>query len=200
MNYLMKRHMMMSKRDERSDYGSREEYRDHRGSDYARGYDYRGGDYRGSDYRGYDSRDYRDYRSSDMMDRNYYGSERDMRSDYNYYGGRDGHSMEELKHMYHKDLEKWTKKLKEKDRFNLPKEEVLKKAKNMGVSFMEYTEEEFYAIYLLMIKLFKSVANEPHTYLAMAKAILEEPDSMISPEEKIQVMLYEIAMGGKQSF
>lgn len=194
MNYLMKRHMMMSKmrdRDERRDYESRE--RDYKGNQYGSN-DYRERDYKNYDYRG------NDYYGGNMRDNNYYGNDHSMNRDYNYYGGRDGHSQHELKEMYRKDLERWTRKLKEKDRFNLPKEEVIKKAKSMSVAFLDYTEEEFYVVYLLMVKLFKQVANEPHTYLAMAKALLEEPDSMISPEEKVQVMLYEIAMGGKESF
>lgn len=187
MNYLMKRHMMMKNKEREYNKG----YEDYRGSEYRdyRGHDYneRSGmyerpymkDYRG-DYR--EREEYRDYRSQD------------------YTMGRDYHSEEQLMEMYHRDLDKWCNKLKEYDRFKLPKEEVYKKAKNMGVAFMDYTEEEFYVIYLLMIKLFKSVANEPHTYLAMAKSILEEPESKISPSEKVQVMLYEIAMGGKSSF
>lgn len=202
MKYLLKRHMMMKNKENGSDYNSREDYRgrDYRDMNYREDYrsDYRG-DYRG-DYR-------RDYRS----DYNYYenGRTSDYRSqDYNRgsdyrgsdYRGGDYHSEEQLMSMYKQDLEKWTHKLKEKDRFKLSKEEVIKKAKNMGVAFMDYTENEFYVMYLLMLSLFKSIANEPHTYLAMAKSALEDPSSSLSPSEKVQVIMYEIAMGGKPSF
>ena len=195
MNYLMKRHMMMKNKENGSDYNSREEYRgrDYRDMNYREDYrsDYRG-DYR-SDYRG-------DYRSDYRGDYNYY--ENGRTSDYRGqdYRGQDYHSQEQLMSMYKQDLEKWTYKLKEKDRFKLPKEEVIKKAKNMGVAFMDYTENEFYVMYLLMLSLFKSVANEPHTYLAMAKSALEDSSSSLSPSEKVQVIMYEIAMGGKPSF
>ena len=195
MNYLMKRHMMMKNKETGSDYNSREEYRgrDYRDMNYREDYrsDYRG-DYR-SDYRG-------DYRGEYRGDYNYY--ENGRTSDYRGqdYRGQDYHSQEQLMSMYKQDLEKWTYKLKEKDRFKLSKEEVIKKAKNMGVAFMDYTENEFYVMYLLMLSLFKSVANEPHTYLAMAKSALEEPSSSLSPSEKVQVIMYEIAMGGKPSF
>ena len=143
----------------------------------------------GSDY---NSRE--EYRGRDYRDMNY---REDYRSDYR---GQDYHSQEQLMSMYKQDLEKWTHKLKEKDRFKLSKEEVIKKAKNMGVAFMDYTENEFYVMYLLMLSLFKSIANEPHTYLAMAKSALEDPSSSLSPSEKVQVIMYEIAMGGKPSF
>jgi hypothetical protein len=187
MKYLMKRHMMMKDKEQERDYNYREnDYRGDYRNDYRRdynrseypsyyGYDHRGSDYRERDYRGYD----------------YRGEE---------YRGQDYHSEEQLMSMYKQDLEKWTYKLKEKDRFKLSKEEVIKKAKNMGVAFMDYTENEFYVMYLLMLSLFKSVANEPHTYLAMAKSALEEPSSSLSPSEKVQVIMYEIAMGGKPSF
>ena len=201
MNYLMKRHMMMKNKENGSDYNSREDYRgrDYRDMNYREDYrsDYRGdyrGDYR-SDYRGdynnyqHPSRSGYEHRDSDYRD--YRGSE---------YRGGDYHSEEQLMSMYKQDLEKWTHKLKEKDRFKLSKEEVIKKAKNMGVAFMDYTENEFYVMYLLMLSLFKSIANEPHTYLAMAKSALEDPSSSLSPSEKVQVIMYEIAMGGKPSF
>ena len=210
MNYLMKRHMMMKNKENGSDYNSREEYRgrDYRDMNYREDYrsDYRGdyrSDYRGdyrSDYRGdynyYENGRTSDYRGQDYRGQDYRGG--DYRSQD--YRGQDYHSQEQLMSMYKQDLEKWTQKLKEKDRFKLPKEEVIKKAKNMGVAFMDYTENEFYVMYLLMLSLFKAVANEPHTYLAMAKSALEDPSSSLSPSEKVQVIMYEIAMGGRQSF
>ena len=211
MNYLMKRHLMMKNKDGRNEYGSKEGYVDQRGMDYRSDYrgDYRGdyrsdysGDYnyyesgRTSDYRGQDYNRGSDYRGQDYRGQDYRGQ--DYRS--NDYRGQDYHSEEQLMSMYKQDLEKWTHKLKEKDRFKLPNEEVIKKAKNMGVAFMDYTENEFYVMYLLMLSLFKSIANEPHTYLAMAKSALEDPSSSLSPSEKVQVIMYEIAMGGRPSF
>ena len=94
---------------------------------------------------------------------------------------------------YAEDLEYWTRKLKNKDKFNLPKQEVINKAKTMGAKFNEYSEEEFYAIYLMMVSDY-SIANEPHTYLAMAKQFLEDDDIPISGSEKVCKYLYEIVL------
>ena len=111
-----------------------------------------------------DYRDYRDYAEADMDEE------------------------------YEEDLKKWISKLKKSDRFGLSKEQVIQKAKDMKVDFKEYDENEFYAIYLMHISDYPSVANEPHTYLAMAKAWLEDKDIKISPSEKVCRYMYEIAM------
>ena len=74
------------------------------------------------------------------------------------------------------------------------KEEVVNKAKDMGVKFDEYDEEEYYAIYLMHVSDYPFIANEPHTYLAMAKAWLEDKDLEIDPSEKVCRYMYEIAM------
>ena len=98
-----------------------------------------------------------------------------------------------IKKEYEEDLEHWTHKLKHKDRFNLPKHEVINKAKTMGAKFHEYSEEEFYAVYLMMVSDY-SIANEPHTYLAMAKQFLEDDDIPMSGSEKVCKYLYEIVL------
>lgn len=95
---------------------------------------------------------------------------------------------------YHEDLEKWTKKLKKYDRFGLSKEQVTQKAKEMKVNFDDYDEDEFYAIYLMHVSDYPTIANEPHTYLAMAKAWLEDKDINIDPSEKVCKYMYEIVM------
>lgn len=98
-----------------------------------------------------------------------------------------------IKKEYEEDLEHWAHKLKHKDRFNLPKHEVINKAKTMGAKFHEYSEEEFYAVYLMMVSDY-SIANEPHTYLAMAKQFLEDDDIPMSGSEKVCKYLYEIVL------
>lgn len=95
---------------------------------------------------------------------------------------------------YEEDLKKWIQKLKKSDRFGLSKDQVIQKAKEMKVDFKDYNEEEFYAIYLMHISDYPSVANEPHTYLGMAKAWLEDKDLKIEPSEKVCKYLYEIVM------
>lgn len=101
---------------------------------------------------------------------------------------------EDMDEEYKADLKKWISKLKKSDRFGLSKEQVIQKAKDMKVEFKEYDEDEFYAIYLMHISDYPSVANEPHTYLAMAKAWLEDKDLNIDPSEKVCKYLYEIVM------
>ena len=139
-----------------------------RGGDNARGGDMRGsGDYdRGGDY-GYD-----------------------QRNDYGY----DGHEkMSEEK--YYKDLERWAEKLKKKDRFKMRKEDVLAQAKQMGVKFEEFSEIEFYVVYLMMISDYKNVANDHRMYLSMAKDWLEDDDIEVSPSEKLCIYYYDIVKG-----
>lgn len=132
-------------------------------------------------------RDYNDY--ADYRD---YGDYRDYR-DYNDYGDYASMGKE-----YEEDLQKWVQKLKKHDRFDLKEEEVFQKAKDMKVKFEEFSEDEFYAVYLMMISDYPSLSNEPHTYLAMAKQFLEDKDIAVSPSEKVCIYMYEIVMGEKQ--
>lgn len=97
-------------------------------------------------------------------------------------------------HKYHKDLETWMHKLKRHDRFGLPKEEVLKKAKDMGVKFHNYDEMEFYVTYLMLISDFKHIFNDPHQYLSMAKDWLEDDDIERRGSEKLCAYLYTIVL------
>lgn len=111
-----------------------------------------------------------------------------------YIYGPDGRDYDDA-HEYHKDLEEWIHKLKRHDRFNLSKEEVLKKAKEMNVMFHNYDEMEFYAVYLMLISDFKHTANDPHFYLAMAKEWLEDDDIARRGSEKVCAYLYTIVLG-----
>lgn len=168
----------MDYRDDYAEYDSRGDFRQdydrRKNQDYhmdyerpresSRMYDYDMRDYRG-DYRG-------DYR-------------RDYREDY---------SEDRYEEDYKKDLKEWTNKLKKYDRFGLGKEQAISKAKEMGVTFDEYEEDEFYAIFLMHISDYPQIANDPHTYLQMAKSWLEDKDLKIEPSEKVCKYLYEIVM------
>lgn len=126
----------------------------------------------------------------------YYGG--DGRNDYNYenYGqGYNDYALEDPGQEYKKELEEWIKKMKSKDRFQLSKQEVLNKAKQMGVKFEEFSEEEFYATYLAMITDYKNVGNDPHIYLSLAKQFLEDDDIELSPSEKVYAYLNYIVLG-----
>lgn len=107
------------------------------------------------------------------------------------YDSRDYDDMNE----YHKDLEEWIHKLKRHDRFNVTKEDAIRKAKEMNVKFDMFDETEFYATYLMMVSDFKHVANDPHMYLAMAKEWLEDADIIRRGSEKVCAYLYTIVLG-----
>lgn len=179
--------------DGRNPYGSRGGYvtssRGRRDRAYDRrmdsGYDSteRGrGDYRGYDrYDGYDERDYRDYE---------YDREYSRHSDYAY-----DYAEEDMEKEYEEKLHEWIKKLKKHDRFGLTKDEVIKKAKSMSVNFDKFDEEEFYAVYLMMVSDYKHIGNDPHMYLAMAKDWLMDDDVKMKGSDKVCAYLYTIVLG-----
>lgn len=116
------------------------------------------------------------------------------RKDYGMDYGMD-YASEDMDKEYHEKLEHWIKKLKQKDRFGLPKEEVIRKAKEMGVRFEKFEELEFYAIYLMMVSDYKQLANDPHMYLALTKDWLEDDDVEMKGSEKVCAYLYSIVLG-----
>lgn len=153
----------------------------------------------GEPYRIYDYNmrdDYRDYRRNYRGD---YGIQ--YREDYAINGigrpreyNRRDYDDEDYKKEYQEDLKKWIEKLKKFDRFGVPKDQIIQKAKEMNVDFKDYTEEEFYAIYLMHVSDYPKISTEPYTYVAMAKAWLEDKDLKIEPSEKVAKYMYEIVM------
>ena len=147
------------------------------------------------------SHDFRKYRDRYYPEERYMGNERPYESRrayaydmmYDYRRSRD-YADDMYDKEYHEDLMRWTDKLKKYDRFGLSKDQVMQKAKDMGVSFNEYDPEEFYAVYLMQVSDYPQIANEPHTYLAMAKAWLEDKDIELDPSEKLCKYMYEIVM------
>ena len=120
------------------------------------------------------------------------------RSDYHYenYGqSYNDYSSEDPKLKYKEELEKWIKKMKNKDRFQISKQEVISRAKQMGINFEEFTEEEYYAIYLAMVTDYKNIGNDPQKYLDLAKQFLEDDDIELSPSEKVYAYLNYIVLG-----
>lgn len=166
-----------------------------RAMDYARS---RRGRYDRADY-DYMNDNRSDYRSMDSTYDRYHeqGGQYMYPTAYgvgHYIYGPDGKDYDDA-HEYHKELESWIHSLKHADRFGLPKEEVLKKAKDIGVRFHDYDEAEFYAVYLMLISDFKHIANDPHQYLAMAKEWLEDKDAKRQGSEKVCAYLYTIVLG-----
>ena len=129
-----------------------------------------------NDYAGY--RDYNDYR------------------DYREYRDYRDYSEEEQK--YKKHLKEWEEKLKRKDRFGVPKEQIIKQAKNMDVKFDEFDEEEFYTIYLMHISDYPKNSNDYNNYISMAKSWLEDDDVKMKGGDKLCAYLYTIVLGKKE--
>ena len=179
--------------------------RNRRGRDYGYPMDYRGSypeyDYRGNSTRGRD-RHYNEeyYMGNERYDEPYRDYGYDMRGDYrgDYRRGMRDYADDDYDKEYHEDLMDWQNKLKKYDRFGLNKEQAIQKAKSMKVDFKDYDEDEFYTIYLMHVSDYPTIANEPNTYLAMAKAWLEDKDLDIEPSEKVCKYLYEIVMADEE--
>lgn len=114
--------------------------------------------------------------------------------DYNDYGDYEM-DYAEMDEEYKEDLEKLCHKLKKKDRFKLTKEDIIKKAKQMGVTFEDFDELEFLTVYYMMMSDYPNVANDAHQYLAMAKDWLMDDDIEVSPSEKLSIYFYKIIKG-----
>ena len=194
-NYLRDRAMRRGGRDRltmreyrhdgRNPYGSRGGYvTSGRGRDRAMDERYDSTEHSRGDYRGYDRYDGYDER----YDRNY-EYDREYRRDYRDY------AEEDIEKEYEEKLHEWIKKLKKKDRFGLSKEDVMKKAKSMNVNFNDFDEDEFYAVYLMMVSDYKHIGNDPHIYLAMAKDWLMDDDVKMRGSDKICAYLYTIVLG-----
>lgn len=141
----------------------------------------------------YDYRDMRGGSRGRMRGRDY----GDYGMDYGDYDYEDYASDEEMEEEYKEDLKEWIKKMKPKDRFGMTKEQTIQHAKQMGVKFEEFSEEEFYAIFLAMLTDYKDISNDPTIYIRLAKDFLEDDDIAVSPSEKVCIYLYEIVKGGK---
>lgn len=131
---------------------------------------------RGMDRRGDMARRRRDYEYDEM----YYDT---------------GYDYGDMDHEYKADLKEWIEKLKHKDKFKISSTDIIHKAKTMGVSFRDYDELEFEATYYMLISDFGSISNDPHTYIMMAKAFLEDDDIEVSPSEKLCIYFYKIVKG-----
>ena len=201
----------MRGRDMRNPYGSRGGYVSSRRSGRDRAMDY-GHDYPEHDYR-YDSRYDRgrmDYRYDRDME---YPREHHRPTEYEMYGVggmrplssdyRSGRRMDygydyasdDMEKEWHEDLEEWCKKLKKHDIFNMPKEQIIQKARDMGVKFQDYNEKEFITTYYMMISDYKNVSNDPHFYLVLAKQFLEDDDAELKGSDKLCAYYYEIVKG-----
>lgn len=172
--------MNTDSRDYRRDYNDYRDYRDY-------------GDYR-MDHRDYG--DYNDY-NYDRGDYRDYGRNTYVRGHYRDYGDYDMASEQGGEQKYHQDLKRLIEELKSKDRFNIKMEDLINQAKQMGVRFEDYTEEEFYLAYLMIMSTFKNAANDHRMYLSMTKDWLESHITKFKGSDKICAYIYEIVKGGE---
>lgn len=157
--------------------------------------DYRGDDYRSGDYYGEyrDGRDYRMYPNEDYQ-REYIDDSYRYRGDYR--GGRYDYHSEDDNEEYKTELKEKCKELERYDKFKLPKSEILEKAKQMGIKFDTFDEEELlFTYYMLMSDYDIDVLNSPHAYLAMASKFLNDKDAKLQGSEKLAAYIDVIVDG-----
>lgn len=165
--------------------GDREYYDRHDYPMYAE-YDYarRGRDSQSDRNYSYDMRnDYNDYRKDNARgrDRNYdYG--------YDYRGRRD---YGEPKYLSDEDLMDWSRDLLEsieqKDRPMYTRENITRRAKDMGMSFKDYSEDELVVTTLMMVTDYGKTLGTTNldTMLRLAKDWLCDEDSELQYGEKL---------------
>ena len=108
------------------------------------------------------------------------------------------YASEDMEKEWKEHLKKWREELKRYDRFNMPKDQVIQNAKQMGVEFDKYNEEEFLTTYYMVMSDYPTIANEPHTYISLAKDWLEDEDSKLKGSEKLCAYYYEVIKGGEE--
>lgn len=119
--------------------------------------------------------------------------------DYGYdYGYDYDYASEDMEKEWKEHLKKWQDELKRYDRFNMPKDQVIQNAKQMGVEFDKYNEEEFLTTYYMVMSDYPSIANEPHTYISLAKDWLEDEDSKLKGSDKLCAYYYEVINAGEE--
>lgn len=128
---------------------------------------------------------YRDYDHQLYYDNDY-------RKDYR--GVKNAYGMDYDKE-YHEDLKHWISTLQKKDRFKINMEQIIKRAKEMGVDFKEFDEEEFYAAYLMHLSDYPKISNDYNSYIEMTVAYFNDDDIAVSPSEKLCKYYYSIVLG-----
>lgn len=180
--------------DRRNPYGS--------AGGYVRDSESRGG--RGGN-RG-NSNDYNmDYeRTNRNGNRGDYSSDYNYGSDYHYgynmgapimdYNRYDRKAERDEEDEYYKELERWTNKLKRKNKFNINENQVMEMAKRSNLSMKDYDEKEFYATFLMMVSDYGKVSSDPQMFVEMSKAFLEDDDTELKGSEKLCKYLYAIVL------
>ena len=117
--------------------------------------------------------------------------------DYGY--GRDYAQGE--KYLSDKDLKMWADKLmrdvEEKDKQFLSRENIRKRADEMGIKFEKYSFEEFYVVVLMKYTYHCKTLGTANMdiYLKLAKDFFEDPDTALRYGEKLAAYYYDIVEG-----
>ena len=123
----------------------------------------------------------------------------DMNYDYDYDYGYDMRDYAKEDEEWKKHLKKWCEELKQYDRFNMPKDQVINQARQMKVKFDNYNEDEFYTTYLMKISDDEdNLISNPQMAIIMAKNFLEDKDSKLKGSEKLCAYYYEVIKGGEE--
>lgn len=96
---------------------------------------------------------------------------------------------------YKEDLHDWISKLKSKDKYGMTKEQVVQHARSIGASFDDYTEDEFFAAYLMFVSDFGDITNDPTIFVKMAIDFFKDDDVEVRGGEKLCTYLYSIVLG-----
>lgn len=97
---------------------------------------------------------------------------------------------------YCDELDKWIEKLERKSKFkDVGEEGIIESAKRMNIKFDEYSEDELYATFLMLASDYDFISNEKETFIAMARAFLEDDDIEVEPSEKLCIYLKDIVLG-----
>ena len=128
---------------------------------------------------------------------NYYDNydERDYNHQEEFHGGRLSKDYSYMKDEYEDDLKRWVSRLRRKSNSQYSMQDVIEHAKQMGIKFDEFTEDEFYAVYLMKLSDYPFLGSEPKVYIKMAKAFFEDDDIAVSPSEKLCIYYYKIVKG-----
>lgn len=96
------------------------------------------------------------------------------------------------------DLSEWCKELKHYDKFNVNKEQIYQIARQMGVKFEDFSEEEFLTTYYMILSDFDGqLIQSPQLGVTFAIKWLEDADSKLKGSEKLCAYYYEVVKGGE---
>lgn len=133
----------------------------------------------------------------DRRDRDERMDRMDERQDYGYdrrYDDYDSHSDMEYNDMFlsKKEIKEWMRSLENADGSQGAKfgrEQVLNVAKDHGIKFHKYTEDEFVMTVNMMYADYCEAIGQPDitVYAKMAKAFLDDPDSKYDGGEKLAI-------------